>query len=237
MKAPEVVEAVLDAWIVESGDRPNLYVDTVAELSLSARVTAIDGLGEVPRGLSLTWRTAARRRRLFGTVNWVEMRKHHLRMVVQHEGALIATEPRFAQGPRRPSLAERMRGYRGLPTFVPVRLPVPVVGQRVQLECQVGVMAQYETDELWTGPDVSARYTVETIDAIVVCPRRLSPGADEFDDHPEPPSRTITGLTSTRRPEGLVEVGVDETGEVTGEDVSAYVLGLRPVDPLPESRP
>lgn len=233
MSAPDIVEAVLDAWIVEAGDRPNLYVGTMAELSLSARVTAVDGLGEVPRGHSLTWRTAARRRRLFATVTWVEMRKHHLRMVVQHEGALIATEPRFAQGPRRPSLAERMRGYRGLPTFLPVRLPVPMVGQRVQLECQVGVMAEYEADELWTGPDVSARYTVETIDAIVVRPRRLPAGADEFDEHPEPPSRTVTGLTSTGRPEGLEELGVDGDGELTGEDVSAYVVGLRPVDPLP----
>ena len=236
MSELEVVEAVLDAWIVEAGDRPGLYVDTVVELSLSARVTAVDGLGEVPRGHSLTWRTAARRRRLFATVTWVEMRKHHLRMVVEHQGALIAAEPRFAQGARRPSLAERMRGYRGLPTFVPVRLPVPVVGQRVQLECQVGVMAEYEADELWTGPDVSARYTVETIDAIVVRPLRLPAGADEFDDHPEPPSRLITGLTSTRRPEGLVEFDAEGGDELTGEDVSAYVLGLRPVDPLPSHR-
>ena len=233
MSDPRLVEAVLDAWVVESGERPNFYVGTVVELSLSARVTTIDGLGEVPSGATLTWRTAALRRRLFATVAWVEKRKHHLRMVVHHEGAPLAAEPRFAQGPRRPSLAERMRGYRGLPTFLPVRLPTPTVGERVQLECQVGVMAAYDVDDLWTGPDVSARYAVETIDAIVVTPQRLAEGSDEFDDHPEPARRIVTGLTSTRRPEGLDELAMGEDDTFTGEDVSAYVLGLRPVDPLP----
>jgi hypothetical protein len=236
MSEPRLVEAVLDAWIVESGERPNLYVGTEVELSLGARVTAIDGLGKVPEGTSFTWRTAAQRRRLFATVDWVEKRKHHLRMVVHHEGAPLAVEPRFAQGPRRPSLAERMRGYRGLPTFVPVRLPTPVVGQRVQLECQVGVMAEYDVEDLWTGPDVSARYSVETVDAIVVTPQPLPEGSDEFDDHPQPQSRVITGLTSTRRPEGLTTLGHDQDNRFTGEDVSAYVLGLRPVDPLPRHR-
>jgi hypothetical protein len=221
---------LLDAWIVESGEWPNLYVGGVAELSLCARVSAVNGHGEVPRGASLTQGTTTRQ--LFATVTWVELRKHHLRMVVQHEGAPLAVEPRFAQGPRSPSLGERLRG---IPTFLPVQLPVPSVGELVHLQCHVGVMADYDVEQIWTGPDVTTRYTVESIGARVVTPQKRPEGSDEFDDHPEPPTRIVTGFTSTR-PDGLAELDLDPGGIFTGEAASAYMLALRPVDPLPRHR-
>ena len=229
-----VLEAMLDAWIVESGEWPNLYVGGVNELALCARVSAINGQSEVPSGAALTQRTTTRQ--LFATVSWVEVRKGRLRMVVQHAGAPLAVEPRFAQGKRKPTLGERLRGYRGVPTFVPIRLPVPSVGELVQLECHVGVMADYDVEQIWTGPDVSARYTIVSIDAKVITPLRLPAGTDEFDEQPEPPTRTLTGLTSTRRPDDVADLDLDHEGLFRGEAVSGYVLGLIPVDPLPRHR-
>ena len=111
-------------------------------------------------------------------------------------------------------------------------VPVPDVGQAVTLECTLAVMADYAL-EFWPGPDVSARYRVESIDAGIVSPQPLPQGADEFDDVPDPPSRTVTGLSSTRPPPDLIQFNITDDGEFSGEEVSNYRLLLTPVDPLP----
>ncbi|MET0997356.1 MAG: hypothetical protein ABWX73_01465, partial [Marmoricola sp.] len=98
------------------------------------------------------------------------------------------------------------------------------------------VMADYDVEQIWTGPDVATEYTVESIEARVIAPLPLPEGADEFDEQPEPPSRTLTGLTSTRRPEDVSGLDLDPAGVFRGEAVSGYVLGLSPVNPLPRHR-
>ena len=218
----QTITAALPAWIVESAERPNLYLGVVTNLSLCAWVLSIDGQGKVPAGSRLADNGEASR--LLATVSWVENRRHALRMVVQHAGVSLAVEPAFAQGRRHPSLRERLRGYRGVPEFLPVHLPIPAVGQQVELECHVVVMADYDLQENWTGPRVSTGYRVDSIAAEVVTEQPLPVGADQFDTLPTAPSRIIEGLTSTRRPEGL-----------TGETVSDYLLTLTPSSSISSS--
>jgi hypothetical protein len=217
MSGPEVIEAWLDAWIVESAELPNLYVGVVADLSLCVRVRAINGKSHVPDRATL--HDPGGTQQLTGTVTWVELHKRLLHLVVQHAGVSLAVEPSFAQGARRPSLLERLRGYRGMPEFLPVQLPRPSIGEAVELDGRVAVMAEYDIHEIWPGPDVSATYRVEGVDALMVTALPLASGSDEFDARPQPVGRTLTGLTSTRRPEGLDD----------GEEVSSYRLTLRPV--------
>jgi len=231
MTAPEFIEAFLESWMVESGEFPELQVGQDAEMSLCAHVRALDGVGEVPASATLHTRVPARE--LEGVVTWVRNDKQGLNLVVQHAGVLLATEPGVCEGRRRPTWRERLRGYRGIPEFLPVLLPVPEIGQVVSLQCIIGVMADYDLEEIWPGPDVSAHYRVERIDAEVVTPQPLPAGTDEFDDVPDLPSRTVTGLSSTRPPPDLVELDITEHGEFSGEDVSSYRLLLTPVDPLP----
>ena len=211
----QTIDAALPAWVVESAEMPNLYVGVVTSLSLCAWVLSIDGQGKVPAGSTLPDQGEASRLR--ATVSWVENRKHALRLVVKHAGVSLAVEPAFAQGRRNPSLRERLRGYRGVPEFLPVHLPIPAVGQQVELECHVVVMADYDLQEVWTGPRVSTGYRVDSIAAEVVTQQPLPDGADQFDPLPKGSSRIIEGLTSTRRPEGL-----------NGETVSDYLLTLTP---------
>ena len=218
----QTIKAALPAWLVESPEMPNLYLGVVTNLSLCAWVLSIDGQGKVPAGSTLPDHGDASRLR--ATVSWVENRKHALRLVVEHAGVSLAVEPAFAQGRRHPSLRERLRGYRGVPEFLPVHLPIPVVGQQVELECHVVVMADYDLQEVWTGPRVSTGYRVDGIAAEVVTQQPLPDGADQFDPVPNGSSRIIEGLTSTRRPEGL-----------TGETVSDYLLTLTPSSSISSS--
>jgi hypothetical protein len=92
-----------------------------------------------------------------------------------------------------------------------------VVGQQVELECHVVVMANYDLEEVWTGPRVSTGYRVDGIAAEVVTQQRPPEGADELDPVPQGSSRILEGLSSTRHPECLA-----------GETVSDYLLTLTP---------
>lgn len=228
---PAPIEALLESWRVESGEFPELQVGQVAEMSLCAHLRAIDGEGSAPP--SATAHAGATTREIEGVVTWVRHDKQGMHLVVQHAGALLAAQPAVFQGPRRPTWRDRLRGQPGTPEFLPVLLPVPEIGQRVRLECTVAVMADYELEEIWPGPDVSARYRVERIDAEHVTPQPLPSGADELDDVPTPPSRTVTGLSSTRPPPDLIEFHINDHGEFSGEVVSDYRVRLTPVDPHP----
>jgi len=217
--------------MVESGDFPDLQVGQEAEMSLGAHVRALDGVGEVPA--SATVRPRAPNQEIEGIVTWVHQDERGLHIVVQHAGAPLAAEPVTTLGPRRPTWRDRLRGRRGIPDFLPVQLPVPVIGQVVTLECIIGVMADYELEEMWPGPHVSARYRVEHIDAKLLTPQPTPSGADEFDAVPFPPSRTINGLSSTRPPSGFIEFDFTDDGDCIGEHLSGYRLLLTPLDPLP----
>jgi hypothetical protein len=228
MSEPSTIQAGLDAWMVESGEFPELHVGEVAELWLCARVWAMDGQGTVPDGATLPDRQRGSQR-LHATVSWVGLHKRRLRLVVEHAGAPVAVEPVFAQRPRRRSPWMRLRGQEGIPVFVPMQFPEPAIGASVELDCHVSVMADYEIEGIWTGPVVAARYRVEHIDAVVFTPQNLLDGADEFDGFPEPPRRVVTGLDSTRKPLGLIRFDMTDDGRFRGEDVSSYSLVLRPV--------
>ena len=231
MSGSPAIEAFLDSWMVDSGEFPELHVGQDAELSLCARVRALDGVGEVPD--SATNHPGARTRAIEGVVTWVHQDDERLHLVVQHAGTLLAAHPAVFQGPRRTTWRDRLSGHRGIPEFLPVRLPAPAIGQVVTLECTISVLAEYELAEMWPGPEVSARYRIESIDAELITPQPLPTGADEFDDVVAAASRTVTGLSSTRPPPGLVELEVtDDGGFNGGEEVSNYRFLLTPVDPL-----
>ena len=214
MSGGRTIEAVLPSWIVESGEMPNLYVGVVTPLSLCAWVMSIDGRGKVPAGSKLA--DVSGTTRLQATVSWVENRKHALRLVVKHAGVSLAVEPAFAQGRRQPSMRERLRGYRGVPAFLPVHLPIPEVGQSVELKCHVVVMADYDLEEVWSGPRCPP-VTASTGSPPRSWHSELPDGFDRFDAVPSAPTRVIEGLTTTRPPEGL-----------NGETVSDYLLTLTP---------
>ncbi len=225
MSGPAVtVEAFLADWMVDSGDFPELHVGQDTKMSLGAIVRSLDGVGEVPDPGTL--RSGGPTRDIEGIVTWAKQGERGLHLVVQHEGAPLAAEPEMFQGPRRPTWWDRMRGRRGTPDFLPVRLPVPEIGQVVTLECTIGVMADYELEEMWPGPDVSARYQVEQIDAVLLTPQPMPSGADEFDVIALPPSRTISGLSSTRPPPGFTEFDFTDEGHGFGEHLDGYRLLL-----------
>jgi hypothetical protein len=224
------IEAFLAEWMVESGDFPELHVGQDTKMSLGAHVRSLDGVGEVPDSGTLL--SGGPTRDIAGTVTWVQRGDRGPHLVVRHEDALLAAEPAMCQGPRRPTWWDRVRGRRGTPDFLPVQLPVPDVGQSVTLECTVGVMADYELEEMWPGPDVSGRYRVELIHAVLLTPQPMPSDADEFDVIPFPPSRTIGGLTSTRPPPGFIEFDFTDEGEGIGEHLDGYRLLLTPVDHL-----
>lgn len=195
-------------------------------MSLCARVAKIDGVGENPQG-TLAHTTPTRR--LAVEVTWVRVEPRGLYLAVRHAGAPLAAEPVVYQGQRpRPSLRERLYRSKPIPQFLPARLPVPRVGQQVTLDCDVAVMADYEIEEMWPGPDVRARYRVDRIDAEILTPVPLPPDTDEFDELPEPACRVAADLSSTRSPLDVTADGPQPwTGP--GEVVSAYRLVLSPI--------
>ena len=233
MSGPEFVEAFLDSWMVESDDFTELQIGQDVEMSLDAHVRALDGVVEVPAEGAVP--TGGPTREIEGEVTWVRHDEQGLHLIVQHAGTVLAAQAAMFQGPRRRTWRDRLLGRLGVPEFLPVQLPVPEIGQSVTLECTIGVMADYELEEFWPGPDVSARYRVESIDVELVTPQPMSPGADEFDLVPYPPSRMVTGLSSTRPPADYIEFDFTAEGEPIGEHLSGYRLLLTPLDPLPDA--
>ncbi len=217
------LEVRLDAWALDEGEVPVVAAGQEAELRLLLYTSTIDRRGVRPPGVRFEDDPSSLY--LSGTVTWVGEGDGELQFVIEHHGAQIAIVPAHGWVLRRPVWWQRLR-HRGLfPLFVPMELPVPSVGQVVEVEGELTVMPDKHAEFDWHGPDVTMRYEVNQIDAEVYGPSPLRPGRHNFEPVDFPSRPPVIGLSASLPPPGYD----GDYFDLERDSVSAYRLLLTPI--------